>query len=120
MRIVVTTLAHLLASAVFIGLLQLYTTTHPGKEAWPVLIPVVMTAFALETGFMFLALGLQRAAAVLWRLSLAVLVSWIAGVASFASLGTFAGSSPIKPPMLSWLLSLAILLIMVKRLGRTA
>ena len=116
--IAVTTLAHLVASAVFILLLQLYTRTHPGKEGWPALIPALMTAFALETVFLFLVVGLQRGAAVLWKLSLAVLVSWIAGVASFSSLDTLAGSSPIKPPMLSWLLSLAILFIMVKRLDR--
>ena len=118
--IIVTTLAQLAASAVFIFLLESYSRTHQGKEAWPVLIPALMIAFGLETWFLFRFLQLQRRAAVLWKLSLAVLVSWIAGLGSFSSLDTLAGALHIKPPMLSWLLSLVILFIVVKVLEERA
>jgi hypothetical protein len=52
----VAALAHVIASAVLILVPELYSKMHPGKEAWPVLIPALMAAFGLETLFLFLVL----------------------------------------------------------------
>jgi hypothetical protein len=117
--IVVTTLAHLAAPAVIICLLEFYTHVHSGKEAWPILFPALITAFSLQIVILFLALRHQRGAAFLFKISIAVLVSWATGLAGFLVLDIFARSLFSKPPLFAWLLSLAMLFVMMKRAERT-
>ena len=109
-----TTLAHTLATCVFIFLAFFYTK-FTGKEAWPILGPDLLTAFALETLLIFLLLRLRRGTRFLFEMSFSVLVSWVVGLASFLTLDTFAQALFIKPPVFSWLVSLAVLSIIVNR-----
>ena len=113
----VTSLAHLAASAVLVFLPTLYSKTHQGKEARPVLVPVLLIALVLEILFVSLALRRESGAPSLLKLSLAVLLSWIAGLASFLSLDILVGAVPLIP-LVSWLFSLAVLLMLVNRLVR--
>ncbi len=117
--VLIAAVAQLTASAVFVSLMALYGRTHAGDEAWPFLIPALAAAFALEIVILFFALRHQRRAAFLFKISMAVLASWVAGLAGFLVLDVFARSLLSKPPLFAWLLGLAMLLVMLRRAERT-
>lgn len=112
--VLTATAAQLLASAAFIFFMESYSKWHQGKEAWPVLFPALAIAFGLETLLLFLVLKIQKGAAFL-----SVLLSWFAGLASFLVLDVFARPQANQAaPVFSWLIGLASLSIMIKRLRR--
>jgi len=115
----IAALAQLTASATFIFLMKFYSKTQAGKEAWPILVPALIIAFSLEIFILFLALRQQRGAAFLLRISIAVLASWAAGLLGFLAMDVFARSPYIRPPLVAWLLGLAILFMMIKKAERT-
>jgi hypothetical protein len=103
--------AHTVASAAMIFAPMLYGQLHPGKEAWPILIPALLVAFALETLILFLLLSPRKTAAAFAAHAFAVVASWIAGAASFLSLEALAQALHVRPPIFAWLLSLGVLLV---------
>ena len=116
--ILVAALAQVAATGVFIFMLESYTKTHGGAEAWPVLLLAVFAALGLETLVLFLGLSVRRPAAF-FKMVFAVLGSWAAGLAASSALDGAAWARNLKPPILAWLACLAVLTLLAGTLSKT-
>jgi hypothetical protein len=106
-----TVVAQLLAFGAFITVLTVYNRTHPGQEAWPVIVPAVMLALLVESLVLFLSIRL-RGCSRFFRFMLMVLLSWAVGMGCFLAASSW---MPSLAPRLASLATLAILAMRVKR-----
>jgi hypothetical protein len=114
----IAALAQAAAVAVFIGVIELYKTANPGKEAWPSLLIALVLAFAGEVLFLHLMLSWKAvvaqpsAAARPMRCSVGVVLSWLVGSATF---GIFDSIILTRAPAIAFVASALALFLILSR-----
>lgn len=89
-----------------------------GKESWPVLFPALLMAGFAETFVLCGILNVRRGAKSVLRLLVAVVVSWLLGLATYLALDSVANLLHHQHSKVALVVGLATLYAMVWRLER--
>ena len=114
LAIVLATIGQLAAVGVVTVSSMLYSKLTT-QEAWPILIPSVCTALAIETLVISACLAGNKRISRTFKISLVSLMSWLIGVAIFVVIDPCTAGCLIRPPFVSWIASTVALSMMLRR-----